>query len=65
MVPTSYANATKFYVDGTWVEPVSTAVLDVINPATEEVISRVALGGEQDDLAVAAEITAIMGVRTS
>jgi aldehyde dehydrogenase (NAD+) len=50
-----YSNATKFYIDGKWVTPVSTAELDVLNPATEEVVTRIAMGGKSDaDLAVAA-----------
>ncbi|HEX3782577.1 MAG TPA: aldehyde dehydrogenase family protein [Pseudonocardiaceae bacterium] len=54
-MPELYANATKFYIDGKWVEPTTTAVLDVLNPATEEVVTRIAMGGAQDaDLAVAA-----------
>jgi len=38
----------KFYIDGQWVEPVSLKTLDVINPATEEVVGKIALGGEAD-----------------
>ncbi len=50
-----YANATKFYLDGKWVEPATAAVLDVLNPATEQVITQVAMGSVQDtNLAVAA-----------
>lgn len=45
----------KFYVDGAWVESKSKRELDVINPATEEVIGKVALGTAEDvDAAVAA-----------
>ena len=45
----------KFYIDGTWVEARSRRELDVINPATEEVIGKVALGTPEDvDAAVAA-----------
>ena len=45
----------KFYIDGTWVEVRSRRELDVINPATEEVIGKVALGTPEDvDAAVAA-----------
>jgi aldehyde dehydrogenase (NAD+) len=45
----------KFYIDGAWVDPLSSATIDVINPSTEEVLATVALGGQQDvDLAVAA-----------
>jgi aldehyde dehydrogenase (NAD+) len=50
-----YANATKFYIDGAWVEPSSSERLDVINPATEEPVTQVALGSEKDaELAIAA-----------
>ena len=46
---------TKFYIDGAWVAPRTKRDLDVINPATEEVIGKVALGGPEDvDAAVAA-----------
>ncbi len=45
----------KFYIDGKWVAALSKETVDVINPATEEVIGRVALGNAQDvDRAVAA-----------
>ena len=30
------SNNLKFYIDGKWVDPVTPATLDVINPATEE-----------------------------
>jgi aldehyde dehydrogenase (NAD+) len=50
-----YANATKFYIDGAWVPPSSSERLDVINPATEEVVTQIALGSEKDaELAIAA-----------
>jgi aldehyde dehydrogenase (NAD+) len=46
---------TKFYIDGAWVAPRTKRELDVVNPATEDVIGKVALGGAQDvDDAVAA-----------
>ena len=45
----------KFYIDGQWVDPIGTATLDVINPATEEVIASVAEGDAADvDLAAKA-----------
>ena len=45
----------KFYIDGKWVEPVEMKTLDVINPATEEVCGKIALGGAADvDAAVMA-----------
>jgi len=45
----------KFYIDGAWVEPRSKRALDIVNPATEEVIGQVALGSSDDvDVAVSA-----------
>jgi len=38
----------KFYIDGQWVEPSTSATVDVINPATETVAGRVTLGGVAD-----------------
>lgn len=38
----------KFYVDGQWVDPSSTDTLDVIDPATEQVVGVVALGSSPD-----------------
>jgi aldehyde dehydrogenase (NAD+) len=49
------ANALKFYINGTWVDPVEHKTMDVINPATEAVLGQVALGSAKDvDAAVAA-----------
>ncbi|GGC50852.1 aldehyde dehydrogenase family protein [Chelatococcus reniformis] len=39
---------TKFYIDGSWVEPGQAKTLDVINPATEAVAGRIALGTAAD-----------------
>ena len=48
-------NASKFYIDGRWVDPASPRTLDVINPATERAIGTIGLGEQRDvDLAVAA-----------
>ena len=48
-------NAGKFYINGKWVDPISSEKMDVINPATEEVITQITLASEEDvDLAVAA-----------
>lgn len=48
-------NAQKFYINGQWVTPNSSDTLDVINPATEEVLETIALGNQADlDAAVAA-----------
>ncbi|TQS43339.1 aldehyde dehydrogenase family protein [Cryptosporangium phraense] len=47
--------ALKFYIGGEWVSPAGPETLDVINPATEQVAGRVALGTAVDvDRAVAA-----------
>ena len=48
-------HASQFYINGQWVAPLSDETLEVINPATEEVIDRIAMGGADDvDAAVAA-----------
>ena len=48
-------NLQKFYINGAWVSPDSTATMPVINPANEEIIATVALGNAVDvDRAVAA-----------
>jgi betaine-aldehyde dehydrogenase len=45
----------QLYIDGRWQPAAAGATIPVINPATEEIISRVAAGGGQDaELAVAA-----------
>lgn len=45
----------KFYIDGKWVTPVETALMDKIDPATDGKVGRVALGSLADvELAVAA-----------
>ena len=41
-------NATRFYIDGQWVEPSTSETIEVINPATEQPIGQVALGGSAD-----------------
>ncbi len=38
----------KFYIDGQWVDPVELKTLDVENPATEEVVGKIALGAAAD-----------------
>jgi len=49
------SNADKFYIDGAWVAPLSAATREVIDPATEERIASIAMGGPADvDMAVAA-----------
>ncbi len=45
----------KFYINGEWVEPVSSREMDVINPATEAKFATITLGTSDDvDRAVAA-----------
>ena len=45
----------QFYIDGEWVDPVTSNPFPVINPATEEVCGRISLGSAADvDKAVAA-----------
>lgn len=45
----------RFYIGGQWVEPASSATLDVISPHTEEIVGRVPDGAPADmDRAVAA-----------
>jgi aldehyde dehydrogenase (NAD+) len=45
----------KFYIDGQWVEPTGNRTREVINPATEGIAGRIAMGEKEDvDRAVAA-----------
>ena len=49
------SNRQKFYINGEWVAPSTTDTLDVINPATEQPIDKIAMGAQADvDAAVAA-----------
>jgi aldehyde dehydrogenase (NAD+) len=48
-------HARQFYIGGQWVAPSSSETIDVINPATEQPITSIAMGTDQDvDAAVAA-----------
>ena len=38
----------QFYIDGEWVDPLSSARLGVENPATEEIVAELALGNAAD-----------------
>ena len=38
----------QFYIDGAWIDPVAPRDHHVINPATEEAIATISLGGEAD-----------------
>ena len=45
----------KFYINGEWVDPISTDKMPVLNPASAEQVGEVALGNDADvDRAVAA-----------
>lgn len=56
------SHAASFYIDGRWVEPVSPSWFEVIDPATETVVERLALGDASDvDRAVAAARKALPG----
>ncbi len=56
----------EFYIDGQWVKPLSTATLDVIDPATEEACATIAIGSPADaDRAVVAARRAFDGFSTS
>ncbi len=49
------SNNLKFYINGAWVDPLTPATIDVINPATEKVYTQISAGSAADvDLAVAA-----------
>ncbi|MDG1845788.1 MAG: aldehyde dehydrogenase family protein [Acidimicrobiales bacterium] len=49
------SNQKKFYINGEWVDPEGADTVDVINPANEETIATIALGGPADvDAAVTA-----------
>ena len=48
-------HARQFYINGEWVDPISTDTIAVVNPATEEVFETIAAGSYEDvDAAVAA-----------
>ena len=52
---TIMVDTTRFYIDGQWVQPQGSRLVDVINPATETAVAQVALGTSADvDRAVAA-----------
>jgi aldehyde dehydrogenase (NAD+) len=41
-------NNLRFYIGGAWVEPLSRATLEVINPATEAAFATIAMGNTED-----------------
>ncbi|MDD9940166.1 MAG: aldehyde dehydrogenase family protein [Myxococcales bacterium] len=48
-------NYLKFYINGSWVDPVESNTMDVVNPASEKVSGKIALGSAADvDRAVTA-----------
>ena len=48
-------NELKFYINGSWIEPSSVEQIEVLNPATEEVLGRITAGTKEDiDIAVEA-----------
>ena len=45
----------QLYIDGKWVQPIGTGSIDVINPATEEIIGKIPVGSKKDiDIAASA-----------
>ena len=53
------SNDLNFYINGEWVESESNELIDVINPANEEVIGQVTAGTKEDiDKAVSAALVA-------
>ena len=53
------SNDLNFYINGEWVRSESNELIDVINPANEEVIGQVAAGTKEDiDKAVSAALDA-------
>jgi len=42
------ADHLNFYIDGAWVPPARPATRDVINPATEQSIGKISMGGAED-----------------
>jgi aldehyde dehydrogenase (NAD+) len=49
------SNHLRFYIDGTWVDPITPKTIDVIDPATEDAYTKISAGSAADvDRAVAA-----------
>ena len=40
-------NHKKFYINGAWVDPISSTDFDVLHPGTEEAIATIALGSRR------------------
>lgn len=52
----------KFYINGAWVDPRITSVIEVLNPATKSPIATISMGsGEDVNIAVAAAKRAFVG----
>ena len=52
-------NELKFYINGSWIEPNSVEQIEVLNPATEEVLGSITAGTKEDvDIAVEAAFEA-------
>ena len=52
-------NELKFYINGSWIEPNSVEQIEVLNPATEEVLGNITAGTKEDvDIAVKAATNA-------
>ena len=45
-------NSDKFYINGEWVFPSTSEMLDVINPATTEVMGTIAMGGKASQMSM-------------
>src|SRR3954449_10896115 len=60
MTPAATRSTERLPIGGAWVAPADGRLVDVINPATEEVVAQAALGGPADiDRAVRAARTAL------
>jgi aldehyde dehydrogenase (NAD+) len=58
----TYANLSKFYINGEWVAPLGGTTMGVENPANEEIVAQVALGSVADaDRAIMAARAAFDG----
>lgn len=40
--------ATQFYINGQWVDPIEERQIDVINPATEQPVAKISMAGAED-----------------
>ncbi len=49
----------KFYINGSWVDPLKKETIDIINPADESIVGKLSVGSAEDiDKAVKAARTA-------